>query len=150
MVNRTTFKWINKHTKFIGSQFLKAVEDGCAEWLGEMLPDLQAATSTWKHKPTFIIRKKDGQIVTRSKRFKWVNDGTRVRYAKLSKNWVSKSTPGSLVAGSGAGKVLKRVDGTHRGIKPRHFEEPSAIKQAPKLPGIIAKHINARAAKIWK
>lgn len=74
MVDRASFKWINKHTNFIGSQFLKAVEEGCAEWLGEMLPDLQAATSTWKHKPTFIIRKKDGQIVTRSKRFKWVKD----------------------------------------------------------------------------
>jgi len=151
MVDRTSIEWINKHTNFISREFIRAINDACFEWLqDEIKPDLESATSTWKHQPRFSVNKKHLDITTSSKRFHWVNHGTSVRYARLSKNWESKSTPGSLKAGYGAGRVLKRVHKPYPGIKPRDFGRTSAEKRAPQIPRIFTKHIVARAARIWK
>lgn len=56
-----------------------------------------------------------------AKKWFWLNYGTRVRYARLSRDWVSKTSPGSLRSGFGRGQVLKRgyKAGRHKGIDPR-------------------------------
>lgn len=41
------------------------------------------------------------------KKWFWLNYGTRVRYAILSRDWQSKTAPGDLDAGEGAGRVVK-------------------------------------------
>jgi hypothetical protein len=52
----------------------------------------------------------------------WLNYGTKVRYAILSKDWSSKTAPGFVGSGPGAGRVVK-IDVNHPqpGIEPRHW-----------------------------
>lgn len=40
------------------------------------------------------------------KKWNWLNEGTRVRYATMSKNWRSKTSPGSFRSGAGRGRML--------------------------------------------
>lgn len=53
-----------------------------------------------------------------------LNKGTRIRYMKVSKDWVSKTWPGRISSGSGSGHTLeldfKDPDG---GIAARNFAE---------------------------
>jgi len=39
-------------------------------------------------------------------KFKWLDEGTRVRYATMSQDWKSKTKPGVLKSGRGRGRVL--------------------------------------------
>lgn len=39
-------------------------------------------------------------------KFKWLDEGTRVRYATMSQDWKSKTKPGVLKSGRGRGKML--------------------------------------------
>lgn len=41
-----------------------------------------------------------------TKKWIWLNGGTRVRYATMSQDWKSKTKPGVLKSGRGRGKVL--------------------------------------------
>jgi len=56
-------------------------------------------------------------------KFKWLDEGTSKRYALMSSDWKSKTTPGKLQSGSGRGKVLavgkRRVPRPRPGIKAR-------------------------------
>lgn len=59
----------------------------------------------------------------------WLNEGTKIRWAMMSPNWKSKTTPGTLITNKGRGKVLfvgkrafKRLGLPPRpGIKPREW-----------------------------
>ena len=39
-------------------------------------------------------------------KFKWLDKGTRIRWALMSRDWQSKTRPGQLHSGPGAGRVL--------------------------------------------
>lgn len=55
----------------------------------------------------------------------WLNEGTRVRYAALSRDWQSKTAPGRLRSGPGRGHVVARgyKAGRHRGIQARKWSD---------------------------
>ncbi len=59
------------------------------------------------------------------KKWHWLNSGTRVRYAAMSSDWVSKTVPGSLHSGRGAGRVVARGRraGAHPGIQARMWTD---------------------------
>lgn len=52
----------------------------------------------------------------------WLNFGTRVRYAILSSDWQSKTTPGFLGSGPGSGRVVKiDINNPQPGIEARDW-----------------------------
>lgn len=81
---------------------LKESEKGTRE-------DLAAVTRTWRHKPRFItlFRFAGGDVflnvVTDDAIFIWLNDGTRVRYAHMTRNFKRKSEPRFIGSNPGAG-----------------------------------------------
>lgn len=71
--------------------------------------------STWRRKPRFdrpTIRYAGGdafiRMSTADKRFLWLDEGTRIRWALLTRDWVSKTTPNSYQSGPGRGYVWLR------------------------------------------
>lgn len=54
----------------------------------------------------------------------WLDEGTSVRHAVMSKDWVSKTTPGQLQSHAGQGRVVNINKNIVRpGIEPRNFAE---------------------------
>jgi hypothetical protein len=90
----------------------------------------KTATRTWNNQPAFealteaSASKIEVLVGTDDKVFKYVDEGTSVRRAVMSADWVSKSTPGSLKAGKGRGMVVfisKKI--SRPGIEARRFTE---------------------------
>lgn len=62
-------------------------------------------------------------------KFIWLDEGTKIRWALMSSNWKSKTSPGRLSSGGGRGKVIiagrramrKRGIGPRPGIKARNW-----------------------------
>lgn len=60
----------------------------------------------------------------------WLEDGTDVRYARLSSDWISKTKPGGgITVGSGRGRVIGR--GRFSPIKPRYFRDDIISRRFP-------------------
>lgn len=88
-------------------------------------------TLTWKNHTVTFSRQviKDGKsirhiIFTTEPIYFYLNAGTSVRRAVLSKDWMSKTGVRSLKSGEGAGRVVavgKRI--SRPGIKARHWTE---------------------------
>lgn len=74
--------------------------------------DLNAITAPWKHSVDFEVsvgivgEHAVARVTTSDKVFHFLNEGTRKRYALMSGNWKSKTKPGRMKSGAGAGKVL--------------------------------------------
>lgn len=84
----------------------------------DLKKNFEETIATWDgEKPTFkpvvSLAGNDASVVvepTGSKKgvnkWNWLNEGTRVRRALMSRNWKSKTKPGRLRSGSGAGQVI--------------------------------------------
>lgn len=74
--------------------------------------EYEKTTRTWRHKPkhelSFSRTKAEIKAMNRTndKIYFFLHDGTKVRYAVLSADWQSKTTPRILNSGPGRGKVL--------------------------------------------
>ncbi len=85
--------------------------------------------SNWKqeHKPRWSTKSSGTtnrisvDLVTRSTPYIFIWGGTRVRYRLMSHDWVSKTKPGTLLAGAGRGKPLGF--GVAPGIEARNWHE---------------------------
>lgn len=104
----------------------------------EAIPLFQNTTKTWQNKPTFTAAPtaRGWQVeIDPAFPYQWVNKGTRVRYATMSKDWKSKTKPGVLASFNGKGRLLF-VSRKHPrpGIQARNFQD------------IIMKRMQARAA----
>ena len=143
-----TIDWVNKNTKFIKAEFMAAVGLGVRDTLKEFKKDFESVTGNWDPPPVFTLTK--DSISTPSKKFLWINKGTNIRKRIMSGDWVSKTTPNSLRAGSGAGRALGF--GFRPGIEARNFDLASAERQIDSglLPGLIAKRIRQRAKSIFR
>lgn len=78
-----------------------------------------------------------------SRKWMWLNQGTRVRYADLSSDWQSKTAPGVVHSGAGAGTVLRRGARAkpHRGIEPRRWSEIIANMERDNFTRLIQRAI---------
>jgi hypothetical protein len=100
----------------------------------EQQKQLKKTTATWQgDKPKFetivdIDAEGAGVLTGPSgntkgiKKWNWLDQGTRVRRALMSRNWKSKTRPGHFGSGAGRGRVVfisKRVN--RPGIKPRNW-----------------------------
>ena len=95
-----------------------------------MLESFELTTSTWNHKPKFrrYLRVTSGEIymsiTTDDKIYNWVSNGTKVRHALMSKDWVSKTRERVLTPGGGRGHMVYVSKKLIRpGIKPRYFPQ---------------------------
>jgi hypothetical protein len=104
----------------------------------DALPLFEKTVRTWQHQPRFAARKAYhgyGITVEPEYPFEWINRGTRVRYATMSKDWKSKTKLGVIASYNGAGRMLF-VSRKHPrpGIQARNFTD------------IIMRRVQARAA----
>ena len=106
---------------------LKKMLDQEAESIRE---SYENTVKTWRHKPDFkkYVRVTQQQVylsvTTQDKIYRYIEFGTRVRRAIMSKNWVSKTRPNRLTPGGGAGHVVfisKKVK--RPGIKARNYSK---------------------------
>jgi hypothetical protein len=90
------------------------------------------ATGSWNEAPDFPDTElmENGNLVINVgpdgeervvKKFRYVDEGTSVRYAKMTRDFVAKSAPGRLRSGAGRGG-FEELDGVFRpGIQARGF-----------------------------
>ena len=74
-----------------------------------VLPPLDKTVGTWERKPRFTAEPITGGWGARiSPLYPWeyLNRGTRVRYANLSRDWKSKTKPNVIGSFRGSGRVL--------------------------------------------
>lgn len=102
----------------------------------KLVKEFEKTTRTWEgDKPTFepLIEVKQGTGAGLSiglgggkgvDKWIWLNFGTAVRYAILSYDWKSKTTPGVLGSGPGQGRVVKiDVNNPQPGIEARDWSK---------------------------
>lgn len=85
---------------------------------------METTTENWDEPPTFettITIGRDGVADTHptganAKKWYYLQFGTSVRYARMSKDWQSHTAPGTLRSGPGAGRVIQR--GARAGAQP--------------------------------
>lgn len=109
----------------------------------EIRKDLKQVVSTWQNKPDFTdpnISLAGGDAVVMIeptgnedavKHFKFLDEGTSIRWAVMSRNWRSKTKVRVLQSGAGAGRaviwgkraMLRRGIAPRPGIKARHWTQ---------------------------
>ena len=102
--------------------------------------DLLRPTSMWSTSVLFTTQMTQTRarirvvIFTEDERYRFLDQGTRVRFATMTSNFSPKTRPNSLLASSGSGSV-SYVDRNrpHRGIQARSFAEQVKNIHEPKL-----------------
>lgn len=108
--------------------------------------DFGVAVQTWKRSVKFrikIIGEDERLVYTTDKIFKFVSGGTRIRYATMSPDWISKTQPNVLGSGPGQGRMLYVNKNKPRpGIKARMFAHIIVEKWNPRLPQLFIQNIH--------
>ena len=124
-------------------KFLRELESAATELVkrtGELMinQDMASAIATWEHRSSIhfetrlrLSRKSiTVSISTDDPAFNYVEGGTKIRHAVMSRDFVPKTTPGSLRSARGNGYmdyVRKKID--RPGIDARNFYELSVKKR---------------------
>lgn len=119
---------------------LRYIADKTKDRLGleiKLLAEL--TTATWNHKPVFTPERgaRSAIVTTDDMPWHYVNEGTAVRRAVMSRDFVAKTQPGNIVSGSGSGHVVfisRKI--ALPGIKARHFDKSIADELRPQLKAI--------------
>lgn len=145
-----------KHLKaFQSSIFREEMAAASKQVLAEAVDEHKRTVQTWNTKPVFASKVEQGagvggirfQIGTDDPRWWWLNDGTRVRYATMSKDWQSKTEPNVVQSFPGKGKKLFVNKKRPRpGIKARRWTKWIAKSMRAKMIPIV-KNAMARAAR---
>lgn len=106
-------------TKAMQGYILDAMLDSS----GAVLSDLEQTIQHWRHHVEFKVHitfAKDARLTIWTYDIPWnlLDQGTSVRYARGSKGFVPKTTPGTFRSGAGAG-YMKPSRKRYPGIKPR-------------------------------
>jgi hypothetical protein len=141
--------------KFEKQLYPVATEEGMLEVKKETLRRLRRTVHTWsapQPKFTADIRRQGSligmEVQTDSTIYKFIDQGTRVRRAIMSSDFVSKTVPGSLKTRRGRGGVVFIGKNVNRpGIKARKFTETISKEMETDAPKIIDKQIE-RAIKL--
>lgn len=118
---------------------------------------LRGTVKTWRNKPTFLMtqqvaptRSKDVYVLVFAagdaeavEHFRYVNEGTAIRWALMSRDFRPKTKPGSLVAGAGMAPfdpVLRgrsQMFASRPGIVARHFTKTIQADRHPKFSAAV-------------
>jgi len=91
---------------------LSMLADGVQEEGEKEQTEYQKTTRTWRNKPEHELEMFQSKTeikatnLTDDRIYFFLHEGTKVRYATLSRDWKSKTTPGRLISGAGRGRVL--------------------------------------------
>lgn len=121
--------------------FTRAYDDLVAA-MGVTLKDAEAqfkkTTRTWKGKPEWVTNIKmtplviEGEHYTLSDIYRFVAEGTRIRYATMTPGFVAKTVPGFVGSRGGRGGLLFVDKRRPRpGIQARRFAETIAERLGP-------------------
>ena len=116
----------------------------------DALADFKKTTANWKHKVKFASKVWIGgvsqgieiQVATDDPVYKYVDEGTKVRYAAMSADWKSKTEPNVVGTFPGRGKAVF-VPSRKRS------KHPTGRKMKP-LPGIVARNFTKHIAATTK
>jgi len=129
MPSAVVFKVI-KPTRFKNEWFVDAVEEESKRIGNEMLKDFRKTVRTWNDKPRFRKaisvgpRSVDILVGTDNDIYRYVNDGTRVRYAVMSRDFIPKTRVRHIGSFRGrGGMVFINKNHPMPGIVGRHFDE---------------------------
>ncbi len=112
----------------VKKDFKKTIET----WQGDK-PKFDSAISLKQPGPTLIVDASGGPEKG-VKKWNWLNKGTPVRRALMSKDWKSKTRPGLIGSGAGRGRMLFVSRKLKRpGIKARGWTAALEKKWAPKF-----------------
>lgn len=156
------FKLKVKRPKAFNKQgFTTSLIDGYKSLAKDITKDFDKTVSTWTHKPKFsvLVQSTAQQIEAHfsyqdseggGKRYTYLDEGTRVRYALMSRDWISKTKPsiGSgagvhLSSGAGRGHVVViRRDRPRPGIKARGWTKAIAEKWKRSIKSDMEKHLS--------
>lgn len=128
--------------------------------------DFRGTVKTWKNeKPNFKSQIKENKdfIITAylvedgskgSKKWIFLNGGTSVRWAVMSPDWKSKTTPGTLKSGRGRGRVLavgkKRLRRPRPGIEARNWTKIIFDTRSPEFAEIMDFANKKGVGKLYK
>ena len=107
---------------------------------GELMinQDMASAIETWQHRSAIHFETRlrlnaksiTVSISTDDEVFNYVEGGTHIRHAVMDRNFVPKTTPGSLRSARGNGRMVYVNEGISLpGVDARNFYELSAKKQ---------------------
>lgn len=109
--------------------------------------DFETTVATWNTSVDFTIKspEKYSRVVSTNNRiYKFINDGTRVRYAVMTANFRAKTRPGFIGSNAGAGGVAFFSKKRPRpGIKARNFDKKIAEKWRKEAPRTMQRAIDA-------
>lgn len=100
---------LSAYLRRVARQLPQVLDEAVHQSTLEAQQMFQATTATWTHQPTFeIAHENTGRwgVKTDDKIYHFLDMGTRVRYATMSKDWKSKTTPRVISSGSGAGRMV--------------------------------------------
>lgn len=101
-----------------GRDVVKELRKTTATWSGEK-PDFEAIIGLSGEDASVFAGPTGSEMG--AKKWRWLDAGTRIRWALMSRDWRSKTRPGFVGSGPGAGRVLLagRRAMTRRNIAPR-------------------------------
>ena len=146
---------IKPATPFKSSVFREELVKAAEEIRKDALADFKKTTANWQDKPKFSSKILTGasaggiqiQIATDDAVYRFIDEGTKVRYATMSKDWKSKTIPDVVGTFPGKGKKLFVNKKRPRpGIKARKFTKHIA-KTTQKELARVTKNALARAAR---
>jgi hypothetical protein len=135
--------------------FEKVMVKVILEELDEYEKLFEQFTSTWKHKPKFTKKVKStrqqisGTFTTRSKPFVYVEMGTKVRRAAMSRDFQAKSKVRSLRAGPGAGRKVGMLKNPQSGIKAREARVVIAEQRERDFAVKMTREVNRAAQQVF-
>ena len=118
---------VSKRWQNIAKEMPNVLDDGVHELANEALALYQKTTRTWTHQPTFVAQRESTarwRVETDDPIYGYVDRGTRVRRALMSRDWVSKTKPNVIASYAGRGRVVfisRKL--TLPGIKARNFSK---------------------------
>jgi hypothetical protein len=144
-----------KGAPFKSSVFREEIIKAANEIKDDALADFKKTTANWTHKPKFSSKILTGasaggvqvQVATDDAIYRYIDEGTKVRYATMSKDWESKTEPDVVGTFPGKGRRLFINKKRPRpGIKARKFSKNIA-KTTQKELARVTKNALARAAR---
>lgn len=126
----------------------KALETTTASWEGDK-PEFESHISLTKTQVSILPGMTGSELGIN--KWLWLNFGTKVRYAVLSHDWSSKTTPGYVGSGPGTGRVVKiDVNNPQPGIEAREWSKTLAKWFAPIFKDVIQDALAAGTARALK
>ncbi len=137
--------------------FMREIRKAVEKSARMIIKDFGIGTKNWSRKPSWTVKRRKRRsawvwrVQTGDTPFVWVEMGTKSRKRYMSKNWASKTQPGRLHSGVGAGTPdgFTRSGKQLRGITARNFRVLIADKQQPLFARQMARAILSGASQLF-